>query len=522
MPSTQQGSSVTIEAKGFAGGINIRDAINLLAGDELRKCENATLDERGGVSKRLGCTNKGTFSVTGTDRVLSMYTFYRGASAAPQILIHTTGGRLYYTNDPTAQPIVWTQIASGLSTTSPYSFETFNSRCYMSNGVDAYAKWDGTTYTTIPSAPKGRYLRLWKDTMWVSGVTGLDDRVYSSNPGDAETYGVSNWVDLAKGDGDVVTALNTDGIFLIVGKRNRSFVIYDPVTFANRAVDFEKGFESHFSVIQFEGEIYYLSRRGICKWVSDSPSQIISGKLDPLFDPSIVNIAQLSKSFAYTVGNQVGWAIPEAGSVIPTIQVEYYPRLAGYTAYGNRGTGPFVIHRMPFGPAARYRSGTIEYLYAGANGANKVYQAFSAVGQDDGVTFGTMVETGPVDFGAPTLIKYMRRCRLLGRGLFTFILLRNFQVGIYKSFPIDLDSAADIWTAADLWGAGTWGPDSIIQEKRFHPDAYARHFTIRIVDSESTIGKKPIPVGTVDYNLDAGKWALYGYYIDATVGGVRD
>jgi hypothetical protein len=502
--------------------LNTRDALNLLQPDELRKCENAVLDERGGVSKRLGCTDKGAFSATGTDRILSMYTFYRGSAANPQVLIHTTGGKLYYTDDPTAQPIVWTQIATGLSASAPFSFETFNSKCYFSNGVDSYAKWDGTTYTTIPTAPKGKYLRLWKDTMWVSGVSTLDDRVYSSNPGDAETFGVSNWVDLAKGDGDTVTALNTDGIFLIVGKRNRSFVIYDPVTFANRAVDFEKGFESHFAVVQFEGQIYYLSRRGICKWISDSPSEIISGKIDPIFDPSVINISQLSKAFAYTIGNQVGWAIPEAGSAVPSIQVEYYPRLAGLTAYGNRGTGPFVIHRMPCGAFARYRSGTVEYLYAGATGANKVYQPFSSIGQDDGVTYSTLVETGPIDFGAPTITKYLRRCRLLGRGVFTFILLRNFQTAIYKSYTVDLNSAADLWTPTDLWGTGTWGPDAVIKEKKFHPDAYARFFTIRIIDSETTIGKKPVPVGSIDYNLDAGEWGLYGFYMDATMAGVRD
>lgn len=457
----------------------------------------------------------GTFG-SGTDRVLSSYTFYRGTSQ-PQVLIHTSAGKLYYTTDPTANPITWTQIATGLSTTAPFSFETFNSKCYFTNGVDSYASWDGAAYATYASAPKGKYLRLWKDTMWVAGVSGLPDRLYSSNPGDAETFGVSSWVDIAKGDGDQVTCLATDGLFLSFGKRNRGFLVYDPVTFANRTVDFEKGFESHFGAIQFEGDIYYITRRGICKWYNDSPSRIISGKIDPLFDPAILNLNALSSAYAYTYENRIGWAVCEAGSSTPTLQIEYYPRLAD-----QYGIGPFAFQRMPATAFTRYRYGTVDRLYAGSTTANKVYQVFAATGQDDGASFYSLMETGPIDFGAPTHVKYLRRARVLGRGKFTFYLLRNYQTATYKTFAIDLTSSTDTWSLADFWGTGTWGPDSIIKEKRFHPDAYGRFFTIRISDVETTTGKKPVPVGSLEYSLDAGEWAIYGLYIDASIMGVRD
>ena len=45
----------------FAGGVNVRDAINSLAPDELRRGENLVLDERGSGAKRLGCTSQGVF-----------------------------------------------------------------------------------------------------------------------------------------------------------------------------------------------------------------------------------------------------------------------------------------------------------------------------------------------------------------------------------------------------------------------------------------------------------------------------
>lgn len=509
--------SVVVEGEGFQGGVNVRDAITQLNPSECRKLENGVLDERGGFSKRLGSLNKGTFGVA-ADRVLAMYTFYR-AGLVPQILIQTTAGQLFYTNDPTAQPIVWTQIATGLFTSAPMSFETFNNKVYMSNGVDAYCSWDGTTYVTFASAPKGKYLRLWKDTMWVSGITGTPDRVYSSNAGDPETFGVSGWVDISKGDGDRIMALATDGLYLIVGKRNRAMTIYDPTTFANRVVDFEKGFESHSSVAQFEGAIYYLSRRGICMWLGDTPSKIVSGKIDSIFDPGVLNLTAeaMGRAWAYTYENRIGWALTELGSAVPSFQLEYYPRLIG-----KDNQAPFAFQRIPATTFTRWRYMTDDILFAGHVSANKVLHTFASVGTDDGVVFAALAETGALDFNRPTIYKYLRRMRMLGRGQFTMQMRRNFRVDTYKTFLLDMSSGSDLWSTGDSWGAGTWGPELLLKEQKLHPDAYVRFLTLVFTDSDSDIGSKPVPIGSKDNRIIAGEWAIYNYNIDATLLGVRD
>jgi hypothetical protein len=513
-------ADVEAQTQGFAGGVNVRDAPNRLADTECRVLENVVLEERGGVSKRSGCLSMGTFGV-GADRVLSMYTFYRAAST-PQILIHTTAGKLYYTTDPTANPIVWTQIATGLSTTQPFSYETFNSKCYFSNGVDNYAAWDGTTYTTFASAPKGKFLRLYKDAMWVSGIPGTPDRVYSSDPGNAESFGVSSWVDIAKGDGDQVTALGSDGLFLIVFKRNRHMQIYDPTTFANRVVDFEKGCESHFSIIQFESDTYFLSRRGICKYLGDSPARYVSYKLDPIFDDAVINLNALNTVTSYLVGTRIGWAIPEVGSSVPTFQLEYYPRLVDKSGDAE-GVGPFAFQRMPAQSFAGYRSGAIDRLFAAHNSSNKILRTFApGQGTDDGATFQGVVETGAYDFGSPDRTKYLRRMRFLGRGKLQVQVKRNFLSAIYKTYPVDMTATTDTWSLSDFWGSGTWGPDSVIKMKLVNTDMYGRHFALRFIDAETSTGTRPLAVGSVDYAVPAGEWAIYGLLLDGTLLGVRD
>jgi hypothetical protein len=512
--------SVVARSQGFDGGVNLRDTVAQLAANELRIGENIVLDERGGASKRLGCQSNGTFGV-GADRILSTYTFYRGASA-PQVIIHTTAGKLYYTNDPTAGTITWTQIATGLSATAPFSYEAFNGKCYMSNGVDDYRAWDGAAQTTFPSAPKGKYLRLWKDTMWMSGITSLQDRVYSSGAGDAETWPVASWVDLSKGDGDTTTALGTDGLVLIVGKKNKAITIYDPTTFANRVVDFEKGIESHFSVVQFEGDVYYITRRGIARFDQSGPARIISNKLDPLFDPNVINLNALSTVTAYTIGNQIGWAIPESGNPLPTMQIEYYPRLGPISQFGTIGIGPWTFHRIPATTFVKFRSGANEFLYGGAAASNKFYQIFAPVGADDGSAFTAIMETGAYDFGQPTRSKYIRRMRILGRGQVTMLIRRNFQTAIYKTFNLDMSSSTDVWSTLDTWGSGTWGPDSSFKEALANTDAYGRYFQIRFTDSGIDTGRKLLEVGSHEYALSGGQWAVYLMTLEGDILGVRD
>ena len=512
-------SPVQERTQGFAGGVNMRDAVNQLAANECRRLENMILDERGGASKRLGCLNKGTFGASG-DRILSMATFARqqSPSVPPQIIIHTSAGSLLYTTDPNAATVTWTSIATGLSTTAPMSFAMYNNVLYFSNGVDAYARWDGTTYTTYASAPKGAFLCPWKDAMWVSGVVGLPDRVYTSVAGDPTTFNVSGWVDILKGNGSAVTALGTDTIYLVVFKRRGHSVITDPVNLTNRVVDTVNGCESHFSVVQHLGLLFFISRKGIARFYGDAPASILSDKIAPLFTPDILNLNAMTTAYAYTVEDRVGWAVPETGQTRPTLQIEYAPLLAA----AGGGAGPMYFHRMPARAFCTYRTGATERLFAGHNNANKMLQCFAAAGQDDGVTFNGLLETKAFDFGVVPQTKYLRRVGVLGRGKFNILVKRNYETPVIGTDTIDLTTATDTWSMADSWGAGTWGPGSIIKGKAVNFDLYGRNYTLQFSDSESAVGSVPIPVGAIDYAVTTGEWGIYGAELDGQMLGVRE
>lgn len=522
MPQVAQLADVQARTQGFGQGVNIQDAPNELAPTEVRRAENGILDERGGFTKRLGCQSQGTVGASG-DRIISTYVFYRGLTA-PQFLIHTSAGRVYYTNDPTAATVTWTEISSGgWSTTQRMSWETFNGKVYFCDGLHALATWDGAAYATIPSAPIGKYLRLWKDTMWTSGISGLPDRVYSSSAGDAGTWPSANWLDVRKGDGDLIRALATDGTYLLVGKRNTGVLVFDPAAFSNRVYDYEKGIESHWSVIQHEANIFYLTRRGIAQWQGDAPASLISYKIDPLFDPRILNFDRLEFSWAYAQGQRVSWTFAEIGSTVPTMQVNYYPRLAELTALGVRGLGPWSIDRMPIGCAAVWRWQSDQRMFGGSTIANKFYWMFSdSTGQDDGVSFTAILETGAYDFGQPLLTKYVRRMRVLGRGQFNVQIRKNFASGTCYNKPVDLTAGQAHWNTG-TWNDGSdWGPDANIKEETINPDVYGRYIAMIFRDTDPDMSSIVLPVGTKDYVIPTGQWSVLGCLLDGFLLGIRE
>jgi len=525
MPAANRVANVQVRTQGFADGLNLQYAPDQLAPTEVRRAENGFLDERGGFTKRLGCTNVAAIGAAG-DRIISVYTFNRG-TLAPQLLIHTSAGRVYYTSDPTATPVVFTEIGSGgWSTTQPMSWETFNGKVYFCEGTHTMASWDSATYNAnVTGAPMGKYLRLWKDTMWVAGVANQPDRVYSSAAGDAETWPVANWVDIRHGDGDRILALATDGLYLIVGKRNTGSIITDPALLDNHTFDYEKGISSHWSVVQYESTIYYMTRRGIAEWQGDSPAHLMSYKIDPLFDPRVLNFDRLEFVWAYTYQNRISWCVAEAGSLVPTLQINYSPRLAMLTALGIRGLGPWSTDRVPVACAVMWRYQAVQRLYGGATGANAFWWVFADnVGADDGNAFTAILETGSYDFGAPLLTKYIRRLRVLGRGIFNLQVRRNFEGGIIYTSTVDLSIARDQWSLADTWNAPGehWGIEGDVQEATVNPDLYARYVQLIFRDINPNPGSMQLPVGQKDVVLPTGQWSVLACIVDGCALGIRE
>lgn len=492
---------------GFAGGVNLRDAPDEIGPTEATAVSNMVLTERGAAVSRLGCLLEGNIGSAG-DRVLSMHRFDR-ETGGPQLIVHTTAGHVKYTEDLVNFTNIWT----GMSATDPFSYETFNGKIYLSNGVDDFRSWNGAAGATYASAPKGKYIRLWQDTMYMAGIDGEPTQLRQSAAGDAETWPVSGMVQIYKDDGDPIMGLGNDGFFLVVLKRGRGFIVYDAALLSNRLIDYEKGCESHFSILNHENNLYYLSKFGIVRWTNQAPGPVISGRIDPFFDHNVINFSALQTSYAYRHEHRCGWAIPEVGNSFPSVQIEFYPHLPEQ---------PFTFHRLPARTFVTWRVGTVDHLLGTKGSSNALLRLFDG-DADDGQPFTSFIQTGWQNFEMPNNRKYLSWMRILGRGLFNCYFLRDYKDFYHKTRTINLPQNIDLWDATEAWdtntkwGEGTPSPGWV----DLQPDFYGRQFAFRFEGLTTGDLVRSMDVGGANYLIPTGQWGINDMVLHAKEMGDR-
>jgi len=94
----------------------------------------------------------------------------------------------------------WDNLPGTYEEDAEWAYSTYDDELFMSNGVDDYMKFNGSSFTTYSSAPKGTSLAVFEDRMFVCGVASAPGTYFYSNIGDAETFD----------SGDIVKPLGTD------------------------------------------------------------------------------------------------------------------------------------------------------------------------------------------------------------------------------------------------------------------------------------------------------------------------
>lgn len=478
MARARAGSPVTLEIPGFHGGAQLLVDPDKLEPHQMRKIENMILDEVGMAAMRMGTEALGTIGSSG-DRVLSSWRFQRSSGAATQFIVHTTAGELKYSTDM----VNWTNIATGLSTTAPFTYTTFTDKVWMANGTNDFRSWDGTTQATFASVPKFKVITQWKDTLFGANDSSNPDRVYSSDPGDGTTWPASNFFDVAKGQGPGITGLSSDANALVVFKLFSHHAVYDPVEFTNRPVDTEKGCLSHFSIIKHRGLIFFISDSGVCLYLGDSPAQIISGPITPLFKDYSYDEAHESMWSGYAMQDRVGWCWPRTGTT-DIWQVEHYP------SYPDK---PWVFHTIPVRNIITVRDAADNDNMLGfGEGNNKTFQIMSpGIELDDSAAFTATIETGWFDFEAPILSKWVDYISVMSRGGYTLDILTDFDdTTVVKTYAVT-DAA-------------------LLDEREIFTDIYCRQIAFRFsqVSSNNVNTTRRVLIGATADSITENRFAI--------------
>lgn len=264
----------------FHGGINLKTNPLLLKAEECTLAKNVELDEIGTLKKCKGYSLFGNQPTT--DDVLALHSFYKIGTTIDRYFLRDSGGRVYKFNFSTN---TWDQIASGLSSTAIPCWETYKNLAIRFNGVDNPKKFDGTTFADLGgNPPNGKFVRLYKNRLYVAGVSPNFSTVYYSKVGLPEEWPPFNNFDVNANDGDEIKWMEPVFDSLLIFKENSIWEfkvdrLNNPATL--RYITLDLGTTSGQSVVNINGIVYFFNRKGVFQFATRYP-ELISLKVEKI------------------------------------------------------------------------------------------------------------------------------------------------------------------------------------------------------------------------------------------------
>jgi len=451
-------------------GVNMISAVDKLQVDEALDIRGYEFQEYGVLGLPWGSTEIGT---PNAGAIICAHVFQKEGSTTQLIIQGDDGTLRYSSNFITAthvSPSTWTTIATGLSTTARFSFVTYLDAVYMCNGVDDYRKWDGAAQTLYSTVPKFKYLAVWKDAIWGAGVTANPHRLYRSDFGDGAVWGALNFVDIEKGDGLGISALAPEINELVVFKYLNTHAMYDPIEFLNRLVDPDKGSVSHWATVTHNGRLYFLSGMGVCLYTGDGPSQIVSERIQPVFDDlrtatdptKFIRVwGSEANTCAVSFEDHIDFRIPMYRDDLGNDTASWWQLYPDYPERPWLRSGPDGL----FAVSVREKNAPQEYYELNAG---TLFRRYSEIG----VTVNGRWWTSWQDFDAPIDEKYLHTVVLLARGL--------FNLGIFKDFDYSNSALPEVGSGVVGTGLGVGTDGTQMADVTVYTDAYGKAFQLNL------------------------------------------
>lgn len=482
----------TFRAVDFSGGWNPRSTPALLADNESPDMLNVTIDNEGGLVKRLGYAQVGA-ALPGPAANLF---FWPTAMA----VIAQVGTSVY-------QAFGWSGLGSWtlihtFSNDARAAFCDFQGDLVSVHPVDGVATLpNGGTWTAVSPSPKGSIIAVWQNKVWVAGDPVNISRVWASNAGDPKVWDMSSdYNDMREKDNTAVTALIPGQGFDAVGRPGLMVLkkdwwgrIDDPkkgdtigryITLHNEAG--AAGPESVTTAMS--GQICAINQRGI--YVSDGVNapQYVSSKVENLFNPVHLNFQQARRWTAIPYRDRVCFCLTRGtGQLTNNFMLEYHPTV-----------GWFVPHNIGFGSTALFNSD--EFTPYGASVSDgKIFQLFKGW-SDDGANIAAHHQTRW--FGPGEGYKFrMRRLRIDAHGSFDFYTRGDYSSdpGILNHFTDNSDDstwADNFESFDDFWSLNVAKVVAWRLEENSQTPAFGRRL----------LGDGPQP--------EIGSFALFGYLLD--------
>lgn len=199
---------------------------------------------------------------------------------------------------------------------APWAFASIGtataSRTYVTRPGDTSRRWDGSAWASVAAVPAGAAIALADNAtrLAVGGTSANPHRVAFSAPGDPETFGAADIVDIAPGDGESIVAMVTWNNMLFVFKNTKFALFYGVDTdndgsaiFNYHMIDYGVGVGLKGVLYSGGGAcagpdgVYFVAHSGLYKTTGDKPvlvSKDIQSLWPVLQTPTYTNVPALS------------------------------------------------------------------------------------------------------------------------------------------------------------------------------------------------------------------------------------
>lgn len=483
----------------FSGGLNLRDAATELGLNESPDLLNVTLDERGGLTKRLGYVRWNASAAA------NPVTYGYSSSVATRILWYSAAdGKLY--SDPGTGVLTLRHTF----TPGPLGLVDFAGKVYANTLADGlFASADGISWAAVTATsgavPKGSILASWQNKLWVADPTS--NELFFSAPGDAQ-----KWDSADDAGSNHVREGNDFGIValyggagadsqtkpsLIVGKRSGGagslHRVIDAATGDYVTLDQTIGPAGPMAITSLYGRVYVVSTSGIYATDGISPLQPIGQKIEPLFSPALLDYTKANGFCAGADGAKLYFSLTQLGQAHNNLVLEFYPLFGAFTRRDD-AAACYVT----------YRATSSILLAASPAVTGRIYR-LNTGGSDDGQPITSRFLTRVLE----PLGGYenrVQRVKTKGRAVaLNMQLLPDFAASA-DQFTLEMGQGGGFVWDTGVWDVGAWGEGDFPEgDTDVWPRMYCRACQVRF-DETSTLTSSVIVDGISE---TVGAWALY-------------
>lgn len=479
----------------FSGGLNVRDAPELVGETDVTDALNVTLTERGAAQKRLGFTKDAGMSEFAAEITNLFYSVALGQLVVQEgvnVRKRTAAGAF--------------TLVKAFSTSARVGMCDFNGKLLMVHPVDGiFSYTTGAVLSARLGSPVlGNAIKAWKNKLWVVGDPSQPTRVWFSAPGDETVWTTAeDFNDVRNVDDAKLTGMGVTRAGLCLTKLTSAHRVTDPATGAYETFDNEHGAAGTLAVVEHDGHIVTITDTGI--YISDGLSELVSlsAKLSPLFSPVQLAMASIDKFAGGQTGDRVVFSIRRNGKTENDLVLELDPRV-----------GWIMPHSIKASCFATLGKDDAQLFHGGPAGENFIYETFTG-GSDDGAAIASKLQSRRFEpnGGFETRI---RRLLLTHRGSFDIYIKHNDELGdgVFLETVMEPEEGLGHIDVGELWDDGLlWGPGANAHRHEIYELGVCRSCQFLVRETSTTL-KSGQPLLGDGANDQLGAWAIYNMHID--------